>query len=112
MPEKQFDKIIASLNIQADEPKHKQIVNTIHVRDHKNIENRLVKVNKGTIVLRTASDQITLKSGDMFFLPEGTPFQLLMVKNQIERSAIISLQVIKSNMQKPSPLKKYQKVPH
>ena len=75
MSQNNYEGILASLNVDLNSIKHVKIIpssdsQAVEIPDYKNVSNRLVRLNKGKISWKQGSEVITLKEGDMFFLPE------------------------------------------
>ena len=70
MPKRDYERILASLNVVRNHVKHVNITKSVRIADYKNIDNKIIVLHKGEISWNEGSGKVTMKEGDMFFLPE------------------------------------------
>lgn len=67
---KNYNRIIELLNTKFNKIKHVEVLRDVNVPDYRNTENKLIILNRGKVVFGKGAEQIILKPGDIFFLPE------------------------------------------
>lgn len=65
-----YERILASLRIKLNQALYAKVIKPVTIRDYKSIDNKLIFVNKGEISYEEGDKTITVKEGEMFFLPE------------------------------------------
>ena len=70
MAQRDYAKILASLKVKRNQVLHTNITKTVKITDFKTVDNRIIVINKGQISLEGPHGPISLKEGDMLFLPE------------------------------------------
>lgn len=70
MAQRDYAKILASLNVKRNQEDHIRIVKPVKVTDYKTVDNKIVVVSRGQIAWEDENGKHIMKEGDMFFLPE------------------------------------------
>lgn len=70
MAQRDYERILASLKVRLNHVKHVDIIKPVKVTDYKNVDNKLIVINKGQISWDQGHGKVTMHEGDMFFLPE------------------------------------------
>lgn len=82
MAQRDYERILASLNVRRNHVKHVNIIKSVRVTDYKNVDNKLIVINKGQISWDKGGDKVTMHEGNMFFLPELSPLAITYGVNQ------------------------------
>ena len=70
MAQRDYAKIIASLNVKRNQLNNVSIMQPVKITDYKTVDNQIIILKKGQISCEDENGKATIKEGDMFFLPE------------------------------------------
>lgn len=70
MAQRDYERILASLSVERNHVKHVEITKSVRITNYKNIDNKLIIVNQGSISWDQGNEIVTLHKGEMCFLPE------------------------------------------